>query len=467
MASFAARPLLDLLRNPRGPPAPQRYSGGPRTANCITLVTPRPSEGQVQSLHTELRRAPLLRPMPVDRKAIPGTGDPLENVDVDRWAQTERLRLVFSNLPVTLAASVASVCISAAILRHAARPLTLLAWVVAGIVISCLRYLDYRQFRRSEASLLDVRRWGRRLMLGTGASGIFWGSAALALFPPDDLPHQIVIAFILAGMGAGGMTSYSAIRRCYFAFVLPAVVPIAIRMALQPNEIDRGMALLTVLFLGVVIRSASETDRTIGNVLLTRAENARLLQELHHQATHDSLVDLPNQREFHARLLSLSQSSARERKPYALLFIDLDRFKDINDTAGHAAGDAALRHVADLLRGQVRTGDTAARLGGDEFAVLLPDAPRDAAEGVAQRILAAIDQVALRWGEKRFSIGASIGLAYSESGECDATALMRAADAACYAAKTSGRSRLEIYCATSEYEPSGRFEISSLRESLT
>lgn len=406
--------------------------------------------------------------MSADREIVPGVGgEALERVDLGRWAQAERLRLVFSNLPVVIAVSVASAFILAALLRRVVRPLPLLSWLVAGIVISCLRYLDYRRFRRRAGeSLLDLRRWNRRLVLGTGASGAFWGCAALALFPAD-LPHQVLIAFVLAGLSAGAMTSYSALRQCYLAFVLPAVVPVAARMGMQYNEIDRGMALLTVLFLCVVIRSAMETDRTIGNVLSTRAENSRLLQELHHQATHDALVDLPNQREFHSRLLSLAQSSARHRRPYALLFIDLDRFKDINDTGGHAAGDAALRRVADLLRGQVRSGDTAARLGGDEFAVLLPEAPRDHAESVARRILAAIDQLALPWEGKQFTLGASIGLAYSEFGQCGATALLGAADAACYAAKTGGGSRIEIYRGASEYEPSGRFEISNLRESLS
>ena len=401
--------------------------------------------------------------MPFDRDIIPGAREARECIDAGRWAEAERLRLVFSNLPVTLLVSVATAVILAGLLRDAVPPLPLLGWLAAGILISCLRYLEYRRFRRAADPLLDVRRWIRRLVLGTAASGVFWGSSALVLFRPDDPAYQVVIAFVLAGLSAGSMTSYAALRRCYFAFVLPAVLPIALRMAIQHDDIDRGIALLTVLFLGVVIRSATETDRTIGNVLMTRAENARLLQELRHQATHDALVELPNQREFNARLLALAESSARQRRPYALLFIDLDRFKDINDTGGHAAGDAALLRVAELLKAQVRPGDTAARLGGDEFAVLLPDAPRDRAEDVARRILGAIDELALPWGEKEFTVGASIGLAYSDAGDCEATAILRAADAACYAAKTGGRSRLEIYRATSDHEPSGRFEISNLR----
>lgn len=251
-----------------------------------------------------------IRSMPLNREIGPGAGEAFERVDVGQWAQAERLRLVFRNLPVTLAVSVACACILAGLLRQTVRPLPLLGWAAAGVLISCLRYRGYRQFRRA-GEPLDTHRWGRLLTLGTGASGLFWGSSAVVLFPPGDLSHQVLIVFVLAGVSAGAMTSYAAVRRCYFAFVLPTVIPVAVRMAMEPTEINHGMAFLTLLFLGVVIRAAIETDRTIGSILSARAENARLLQELRHQATHDALVDLPNQREFHSRLYRAAASKSR------------------------------------------------------------------------------------------------------------------------------------------------------------
>lgn len=391
-----------------------------------------------------------------------------ENFDATSWAEVERLRLVFSNLPVTLAVSVASAFILAGLLRGAIPGITLIVWLAAGMGISSLRYLRYRQFRRMPDDVLDTRIWKRRAILGSGLSGLFWGSSALVLFPAGDLPRQVLVTFVLAGLSAGAMTAYAAIRQCYFAFVLPTVVPVAVRMALSSTQIHHGMAMLTVLFLGVVIRSAIETDRTIVNVLKIRAENVQLTKELRHQATHDALVNLPNQREFSARLASAARSCARSREPYALLFIDLDRFKEINDTGGHAAGDETLRRIAHLLREHLRPTDTAARLGGDEFAVLLPGTPREYAERVARRILAAIEGFALQWeGGRTFQVSASIGLAYSEFGGHDSDALLRAADAACYAAKTGGRGRVEIYRADQDHEPSGRFEISRLRQRLS
>jgi diguanylate cyclase (GGDEF)-like protein len=387
--------------------------------------------------------------------------------DAARWIEVERLRLVYSNLPVTLMVSMACAGILAALLGQVISWMRLLAWVSAGVLISCLRYRRYRQFRQLPNEALDSGLWSRRASVGTGLAGMCWGSSALVLFP-GDLPHQVAIAFVLAGLCAGAMTSYAALPRCYVMFVLPALLPIAFRMALQGTAIHNWMALLILLFLGGVVRVSLETARMIGNVLKVRVENLQLTEALRHQATHDALVDLPNHREFNTRLLSVAQSCAQRREPFALLFIDLDRFKEINDKGGHAAGDEALRRIGHLLKTHLRPNDTAARLGGDEFAVLLPGCPRQHAERIAGQILEAIDQFVLHWERgQTFRVGASIGLAYSETGQHDAAALLRAADAACYAAKTGGRGRIETYEASPDYEPSGRFEISTLRNHLS
>jgi diguanylate cyclase (GGDEF)-like protein len=394
-------------------------------------------------------------------------GTNAQNFDATRWMDSERLRLVYANLPVVLTMSVGCACVLAILLRQAVSGTVLASWLGVGVLISWVRYLDYRWFKQLPDEVPDPRGWSRRAMLGAGVSGLWWGASAAVLFPVGDLTHQIVINFLLAGISAGAMTSYAAMRRCYFLFVLPAVLPMTVRMALQGTEINNWLTFLTLLYLGVVIRSAVQTDRMIGNVLKVRAENVELTQALRHQATHDPLVELPNYREFNTRLASVAESSAKHGDPYALLFIDLDRFKEINDTGGHAAGDETLRRIGLLLKQHLRAKDTAARMGGDEFAVLLPGCPAHRAERVAEKILGDIQKFTLPWDNGRsFRVGASIGLAYSEGGKYDAAALLRAADAACYAAKTGGRGRIEIHRAGVDYTASGRFEISKFGEEL-
>lgn len=387
----------------------------------------------------------------------------LEPFHAQRWIALERLRLVNRTLPVTLFVSIATASLLAALLRNAVPITHLVIWFVFGALVQGMRYLHHRKFMSLADADIDPGLWTTRLKIGTGLSGLFWGSAGAGLFPSGDLPHQVIITFALAGLSAGAMTSYAAIRRCYFLFVLPTILPIAVRMIMEGTEIHYTMAALTILFLGVIVRAAVETDRMINNVLTVRAENVELTRALRYQATHDPLVDLVNHREFTARLTTVARQAQQYRDPYALLFVDLDRFKEVNDTAGHAAGDEALRQIGQILKSCIRTHDTAARMGGDEFAVLLPACNRDRAIAIATRTHTAIAQFTFESGGRELRVGASIGVAYTDAGEHGADAMLRAADSACYAAKNNGRGRIEIRHADPDCSASGRFEISKLR----
>ncbi|MCW2244592.1 diguanylate cyclase (GGDEF)-like protein/PAS domain S-box-containing protein [Azospirillum fermentarium] len=170
------------------------------------------------------------------------------------------------------------------------------------------------------------------------------------------------------------------------------------------------------------------------------AERKRTEARLEHLASHDPLTGLPN-RALLARRLEEAIAGARDgRQPFALLCMDLDRFKPVNDTHGHQAGDAVLREVAARLRAVTRPSDTVARLGGDEFAVIHPikASPAEAA-AVAERLIQAVAQP-FRVGDAPVSIGLSIGIVCAPVGGLDPGALLSAADRALYDAKTVGRS---------------------------
>jgi len=168
-----------------------------------------------------------------------------------------------------------------------------------------------------------------------------------------------------------------------------------------------------------------------------RAQAVQAAEALEHQALHDALTGLPNRTLLHDRLEYALRLVERDATALALLLLDLDRFKVVNDMLGHQAGDALLRQVAARLHGALRTSDTVARLGGDEFAVLLPGADREGAVRVTQTLLAAlVAPVTLE--EQTVQVGASIGVALAPVQGREAAVLLRHADVAMYVAKRAG-----------------------------
>jgi diguanylate cyclase (GGDEF)-like protein/PAS domain S-box-containing protein len=166
-------------------------------------------------------------------------------------------------------------------------------------------------------------------------------------------------------------------------------------------------------------------------------------RDLQHRAMRDPLTGISNRAEFEERLRTLFGKARHLDRPAAVLAIDLDRFKAVNDAAGHAAGDAALCKVADACRLAVRSSDIVARLGGDEFAIILDNCPEDRATDIGQKLLRALNPMEFEWQGSRYTIGASIGLAMNRK-MVDEKSWLDAADKACYIAKRDGRGVLRI-----------------------
>ncbi|MBL8303199.1 MAG: GGDEF domain-containing protein, partial [Ideonella sp.] len=188
---------------------------------------------------------------------------------------------------------------------------------------------------------------------------------------------------------------------------------------------------------GRPVDAANSTAGTIWTVTDVTAEVTARAQ-LEWTANHDMLTGLANRKALEHRL-TRSFDAQPASLPAALVMIDLDRFKPVNDAAGHAAGDAMLQAVAGVLRARVRSRDLAVRLGGDEFALLLDHCPLDAALVLAEDVRAAIAGIELAWGEHRLGVGASLGVAALAPEMPDVAAWLHAADEACYAAQAAGR----------------------------
>jgi len=170
-----------------------------------------------------------------------------------------------------------------------------------------------------------------------------------------------------------------------------------------------------------------------------------LSQQLSYEASHDALTGLVNRREFELRLQRALELTQATGATHAVLYMDLDRFKTINDTCGHVAGDELLRQLGQRLSQRVRTLDVVARLGGDEFAVLLHNCGPNDAMQVANGLLQSVGQFQFVWGARTFNLGISIGLVAINTPMRRLSQVMSAADAACYSAKDNGRNRVVLF----------------------
>jgi diguanylate cyclase (GGDEF)-like protein/PAS domain S-box-containing protein len=194
-----------------------------------------------------------------------------------------------------------------------------------------------------------------------------------------------------------------------------------------------------------------ETGETLGVVVLLHdvTESRGLARQMSYQATHDALTGLINRRDFERRLQDAVDGARRGDGNHVLCYLDLDRFKSINDSSGHQAGDAMLREAAKLLRDAVRDSDTVARIGGDEFGMLLVGCPLEKARQIADDVYRAVKDFRFVWKDKIFNVGASIGLVEITHDSGSIEELLAAADSACYVAKRQG-GHVAVYSARDE-----------------
>ncbi|MDD1968235.1 EAL domain-containing protein [Pseudomonas putida] len=201
---------------------------------------------------------------------------------------------------------------------------------------------------------------------------------------------------------------------------------------------------VSVALVGSPIRTEGKVSGAV-LVLHDMTQERQYIANLSWQATHDALTGLANRREFEYRLELALNGLGHQPGRHAVMFLDLDQFKLVNDTSGHAAGDELLRHICALLQQGIREGDTLARLGGDEFGILLEHCSPEAAEKIAEGLRQTVETLHFVWKGRPFVTTVSIGLVHVSTSPTTLEASLRAADMACYMAKEKGRNRVQVY----------------------
>jgi diguanylate cyclase (GGDEF)-like protein/PAS domain S-box-containing protein len=200
---------------------------------------------------------------------------------------------------------------------------------------------------------------------------------------------------------------------------------------------------------GITDSAAPIRDRQgqfIGTVIVFHdvTKSRQLAKELSWQASHDALTGLANRRAFEQQVSNVMVSLVDDSEQHALCYLDLDQFKIVNDTCGHAAGDQLLQQLTALLQQRVRANDTLARLGGDEFGLLLEGCSLEQAARLAESLRAMVKAFQFTWKDQTFSVGVSIGVVGIDIHSSDLATVLSTADAACYAAKSKGRNCIHV-----------------------
>ncbi|RCS59694.1 bifunctional diguanylate cyclase/phosphodiesterase [Parvibium lacunae] len=210
-----------------------------------------------------------------------------------------------------------------------------------------------------------------------------------------------------------------------------------------------------------LLNGQTGADDPTGMVMVFRdvTEQRRLSEELSWQARHDALTKLPNRHSFELRVELALEGVRKLNQQHVVLFLDLDRFKIVNDTCGHAAGDELLKQLTLLMQAKVRKSDMLARMGGDEFAVILDSCDYEQAGRVAESLRQVVQDFRFIWQDKVFRVGVSIGAVVLDRHEQTLEDVFSCADYACYAAKELGRNRVNFYTPGDHSQNQGKQEM--------
>jgi len=280
---------------------------------------------------------------------------------------------------------------------------------------------------------------------------VHWSLLAV-LSTQDGALHPLMMPLILVmvGLGTSGAVILSIDNTVRFWYPVVALAPIGIAHLLsQPGAVNVLLAIMNI----VVIFHVDAATRLVHKDYWDALEARNLLEEraksLESLSTTDGLTQIPNRLHFERCLEGAWAQAILEQQPVSVLLVDLDHFKNINDTYGHSIGDECLKAAAQsMVKGMLRESDRVARWGGEEFIILLPNADRGAAQTVAHRVLKAVGNTRIPYPGGMVRLACSIGVAtLNPRDRCEAKDLINDADRALYEAKSQGRNRVVAFAA--------------------
>jgi diguanylate cyclase (GGDEF)-like protein len=351
-----------------------------------------------------------------------------------------------SNLSNTFLASLL------AYVQSSVLPLTVgLSWLIPLLVVNALRFSAGQYYFKHPVKEADViHKRLNVLRAGLIVSALIWSVAGFLVNGDHYYAQRLFVAYMFSGLTAGAAIVYSIDMICALAFTMISLVPLLVAFILSGNEFLVIMGVSGFAYITFMTISIKTFNRSLINGILLRVEAEKNAEEIKQLAFYDILTGLPNRRLLLERLERSFVQSWRTGKRSAVMFIDLDHFKKLNDTLGHDMGDILLTQVADRLKASVRESDTVSRFGGDEFVVILENLSDDYQTAlneinqITKLLLANLNQSYQLVGVDYMS-SPSIGVAMLGEHGRTQQELLKHADIAMYHAKKSGRNAVSIY----------------------
>ena len=356
--------------------------------------------------------------------------------DLPVLVQSDKLQLLYRQSFPAIFVSIINAVLLMAILWSVQDHRVLLSWFSFLLVTAMARLFLFGQYRKAAPHGHDVLSWEKPYFITLILSSLTWGVGSLLIMPPDSPVHQAVVLYFLIGMSGGAISVYSAHRVMTLSTIAAVLLPSTGYFLVTGEFVFVGMAVGAIIFFLSAIRSTGVLGLSLHqNFLMTRQLEISK-EEAERLARVDELTGLYNRRAFYEYGKVLANNSQRNKDELAMVLMDIDNFKTINDSFGHAAGDAALKQIGQILLQRLRKSDVFARIGGEEFGMLLPLTSLGKAARLAEELRKVIEGTHVAYENESFTITASFGVT---SGVCDIDTLVRQADVAMYQSKESGR----------------------------
>lgn len=371
----------------------------------------------------------------------PNGTDSFSNGDeqIDRLVSADKLKLLYRQSFPALFVSALVVSLLCLMLWEEVPASTLVAWWIAVIGCALIRLGLFLAYFKSEPGDEHLLAWERPYAVTLIVSSLAWGLGAVIVMPMASLLYQVVIMYIMIGLAGGAVSTYSAYRYMAIGSMLSVLLPPALWMLAQGDTIPISVAIAAIVFILASLRATGVLAKALHSSFQLTHELESAHAASKQQARTDSLTGLNNRRALFEQGTQLLSYCERNKAPFSVILLDVDHFKVINDTYGHAIGDVALQHLAQLLQTSLRRSDLCGRIGGEEFAILLPDTSLQSACVLAEKLRQAVMDRPLLHKDVMHRLTVSLGVSCNAS---ELESLMHQADIALYRAKAEGRNRV-------------------------